>query len=180
MHLRLAGLAPTFGGDRPFRLGNAGRSGGWQFGWAGGGALVRVGGTRGPRSERSWRRVGSVRGDSAVVARPPLGVFRARQRPAVGAIKQVAAGPPGGRTCGVGWARWLGLAGGRIPLGRVGGAYAARVADGNVGSRPAGRCRWSASAEQGTQADQPNRGDFTRPDALNRSCDLLVTFGWLA
>jgi hypothetical protein len=60
-------------------------------------------------------------------------------------------------------------------------AYAARVADVNAGSRPAGRCSSSASAEQGTQADQPNRGHFTRLDALNRRFDRQSpSAGWLS
>jgi hypothetical protein len=41
--------------------------------------------------------------------------------------------------------------------------------------------RWvSVLAQQCAQADQPNRGDFRRLDALNRLFDPSIIFGWLA
>jgi hypothetical protein len=40
--------------------------------------------------------------------------------------------------------------------------------------------RQRAAVQQGTQADQPNRGHFARSDAQYRWIDPSITFGWLA
>jgi hypothetical protein len=36
------------------------------------------------------------------------------------------------------------------------------------------------ATQHGTQADQPNRGHFGRPDAQYRPSNPSATFGWLA
>jgi hypothetical protein len=170
-HLRLAGLAPAFGGDRPFRFGNAGRSGGWRRIGAGGGAIVNVGGARGPRSAHSRRRVvRSVAVWRWWLARRAIRLVRGSGPPLV----QSRVLPPGRPLAE------LAVLDGRGGMGR----RAARGTASQVRCLPPpawrtstpgrgqqARARGRRPPNYALQVDRLNRADFTRPGAPN-ACSI--------
>jgi hypothetical protein len=156
---RAAAECWSFGGDRPIRFGNAGRSGGWRFIRAGGSAIGRVGGPRGPRWWWHARRL--------------VAVVRGSGPPSVRSITFLPGRPLGEPAVSDGCGGWGWRAAESIgPRRRR--AYAARVAAINAGSRPAGGCRWSASAEQCVAGRPAESGRFYASGRGKRWFDLAM------
>jgi hypothetical protein len=166
-HLRLAGLAPAFGGDRPLRFGNAGRSGGWH-----------VVGRAARRSDASVAHAGRAR------SAPSGGWFGSWRfsgggAPAAWRLLCTAAAR---RWCGSARcrqaARWANLGCRMVAVARVGGRRRVFTPVGGRYGPPAWRMSTAGRGQpagaggrhppnKALQVDRLNRADFTRPGAVN-------------